>query len=147
MVSLSFSFGGSAAGALFELPCDAPLSSLPKDPLAALHRDLDKQVERTKMRPLASGAVSVPKAIGFLGLQLSAGLGILLQLNTYTQVLGVASLGLVATYPLMKRFTYWPQVSERVSQPPRCCQAAPGCADGARTLLHLVSIRHIWVSP
>lgn len=59
------------------------------------------KVERTRGRPLASGAVSVPQAVAFLGAQLLLGLGILLQLNPYTQLLGVASLGLVATYPLV----------------------------------------------
>jgi len=44
---------------------------------------------------------------GFLGIQLLLGLGILLQLNTYSIVLGASSLGLVFTYPLLKRFTYW----------------------------------------
>lgn len=72
-------------------------------------RDLDRKVERTKLRPLASGAVTQIQALGWLGLQLTAGLGILLQLNHYSQVLGASSLGLVATYPLMKRITGWPQ--------------------------------------
>ncbi len=43
----------------------------------------------------------------FLGAQLLLGLGILLQLNAYSISLGAASLGLVFTYPLLKRFTYW----------------------------------------
>jgi 4-hydroxybenzoate polyprenyltransferase len=43
----------------------------------------------------------------FLGLQLSAGLAVLLQLNQYSQALGAASLGLVVLYPLMKRVTFW----------------------------------------
>lgn len=43
----------------------------------------------------------------FLGLQLGAGLGILVQLNEYSIALGAASLGLVFTYPLMKRITFW----------------------------------------
>ncbi|KAI8471540.1 MAG: UbiA prenyltransferase family [Monoraphidium minutum] len=72
-------------------------------------RDIDKQVERTRSRPLASGAVGVPAAVAFLGAQLLLGLGILLQLNSNAQLLGVASLGLVASYPLMKRVTGWPQ--------------------------------------
>ncbi|GAX78073.1 hypothetical protein CEUSTIGMA_g5515.t1 [Chlamydomonas eustigma] len=72
-------------------------------------RDLDKQVERTKSRPLASGAVQPSQAIVFLGLQLCLGLGILLQLNQYSQILGASSLLLVGTYPLFKRFTHWPQ--------------------------------------
>ncbi len=45
----------------------------------------------------------------FLAGQLSVGLGILLQLNPYSQALGASSLALVATYPLMKRITGWPQ--------------------------------------
>jgi len=73
-------------------------------------RDIDKQVERTKLRPIASGQITVPAAITFLGCQLTAGLGILLQLNTATQALGVSSLGLVVLYPLMKRVTGWPQL-------------------------------------
>lgn len=44
---------------------------------------------------------------GLLGGQLLLGLGILLQLNPYSVVLGASSLGLVVTYPLFKRFTYW----------------------------------------
>ncbi len=44
---------------------------------------------------------------GFLGVQLSAGLAVLLQLNQYSQALGAASLGLVFAYPLMKRITFW----------------------------------------
>lgn len=59
------------------------------------------QVARTRSRPLASGAVSVAQAVAFLGLQLSLGLAILLQLNTFTQILGASSLLLVATYPLV----------------------------------------------
>ena len=43
----------------------------------------------------------------FLGLQLGAGLGVLVQLNEYSIILGAASLGLVFTYPLMKRITFW----------------------------------------
>lgn len=67
-------------------------------------------MERTKTRPLATGAITPPQAIAFLGVQLSAGLGILLQLNSYSQVLGASSLGLVILYPLMKRVFGWPQV-------------------------------------
>jgi 4-hydroxybenzoate polyprenyltransferase len=72
-------------------------------------KDFDKQVERTNKRPLASGTITYPQAWGFLAAQLSAGLGILLQLNWYSVALGASSLGLVAAYPLMKRVTYWPQ--------------------------------------
>ena len=43
----------------------------------------------------------------FLGVQLSAGLAVLLQLNQFSQALGAGSLGLVVAYPLMKRITFW----------------------------------------
>lgn len=51
-------------------------------------RDIDRQVERTRSRPLAAGTVTPLAALLFLGAQLSASLAILLQLNTYTQVQG-----------------------------------------------------------
>ncbi|KAG0253500.1 Para-hydroxybenzoate--polyprenyltransferase, mitochondrial precursor (PHB:polyprenyltransferase) [Mortierella polycephala] len=73
-------------------------------------RNIDKKVERTKVRPLASGAVTPTQAVAFLGLQLGAGLAVLTQLNVYSILLGASSLSLVATYPAMKRITYWPQV-------------------------------------
>lgn len=74
-----------------------------------LDRDIDAKVARTAARPLASGAVSVRRALAFLGLLLVIGLGILVQLNKVAILLGAASLLLVAVYPLMKRVTYWPQ--------------------------------------
>ncbi len=46
----------------------------------------------------------------FLGLQLTAGLGVLLSLNVYSIILGAASMVLVVVYPLMKRVTHWPQL-------------------------------------
>ncbi|XP_023312782.1 4-hydroxybenzoate polyprenyltransferase, mitochondrial-like [Anoplophora glabripennis] len=73
-------------------------------------RDIDAKVERTKDRPLVNGDVSLKQAFLFLGGQLSVGLIILLQLNWYSVFLGASSLGLVISYPLMKRFTYWPQL-------------------------------------
>ena len=69
-------------------------------------RDLDAKVARTQYRPLASGTLSMPQATGWLGGQLALGLCILLQLNDVTKLLGVASLPLVAAYPLMKRVTF-----------------------------------------
>ncbi|KAH9496318.1 Para-hydroxybenzoate--polyprenyltransferase, mitochondrial precursor (PHB:polyprenyltransferase) [Bulinus truncatus] len=73
-------------------------------------KDFDKQVARTRNRPLASGEITYFQALVFLGTQLSCAFAILLQLNTYSIVLGAASMGLVITYPLCKRFTYWPQI-------------------------------------
>ncbi|XP_025107740.1 4-hydroxybenzoate polyprenyltransferase, mitochondrial-like isoform X2 [Pomacea canaliculata] len=73
-------------------------------------KDFDKKVERTKLRPLASGELTHFQALVFLASQLSISLGILLQLNTYSILLGAASMILVILYPLAKRYTYWPQV-------------------------------------
>lgn len=73
-------------------------------------RDFDGRVERTRTRPIPSGQVPVRRAVIFLLAQLTAAFGILLTFNTFTIGLGVASLSLVFTYPLMKRITYWPQV-------------------------------------
>ncbi|MCA3358285.1 MAG: 4-hydroxybenzoate octaprenyltransferase [Roseomonas sp.] len=72
-------------------------------------RDLDRQVERTAGRPLASGALRARYALVFLALVLAAALLILLQLNRAAQWLGVASLLPVVLYPLAKRVTDWPQ--------------------------------------
>lgn len=74
-----------------------------------LDRDLDAQVERTRRRPLPSGAVTLRQAIIWLVVQLGIGLIILLQLSPLAIAFGVASLLLVGTYPLMKRITWWPQ--------------------------------------
>jgi 4-hydroxybenzoate polyprenyltransferase len=72
-------------------------------------RDFDARVARTADRPIPSGTVSLRQAITFLLLQLLVGLGILLMLNDVAIVLGILSLALVFTYPLMKRITWWPQ--------------------------------------
>lgn len=72
-------------------------------------RDIDRQVERTRMRPLASGAVGVGGALGFLAAQLACGLGVLLTLPPAAVVLGLASTPLWTLYPLAKRVTNWPQ--------------------------------------
>lgn len=72
-------------------------------------RDLDRQVERTRDRPLASGAVSAKQAVLFLCGLLVLGFLILIQMSRLTFWLGVLSLPLIAVYPLMKRYTWWPQ--------------------------------------
>ena len=73
-------------------------------------RKFDAQVERTLNRPLASGAITPFQALVFLGGQLTCGLFVLLQLNTYSVLLGASSLSLVILYPLMKRYTHFPQL-------------------------------------
>ncbi|PWZ00815.1 4-hydroxybenzoate polyprenyl transferase [Testicularia cyperi] len=71
---------------------------------------MDRMVERTKTRPLAAGDVTQFQALCFLGVQLSAGLAVLINLNWFSIVLGASSLSVVVLYPLMKRITYWPQL-------------------------------------
>jgi 4-hydroxybenzoate polyprenyltransferase len=73
-------------------------------------RDIDRKVARTAARPLASGELRPRQALIFLAVLLLAGLLVLLQLNRLAQALGVASLLLVALYPLAKRVTWWPQL-------------------------------------
>ncbi len=73
-------------------------------------RDFDGRVERTKHRPIPSGAVSVRAAWIFLGAQLAAGLAVLLALSPLAIALGLASLALIAIYPFSKRVTWWPQI-------------------------------------
>jgi len=72
-------------------------------------RDIDGRVERTRLRPIPAGQVSVKQALAFLVLLCLLGLVILLQFNWFTVVTGAASLVIVAVYPFMKRITYWPQ--------------------------------------
>lgn len=74
-----------------------------------IDRDLDRQVARTASRPLASGAVSVRAAGGWLLLLLLIGLVVLLQLPRLAQIVALAAIVPVAAYPFMKRITWWPQ--------------------------------------
>jgi 4-hydroxybenzoate polyprenyltransferase len=72
-------------------------------------RDIDAQVERTRSRPIPSGQITPKQAVGFIiGCSLISFM-ILIQLGWLAIGLGVASLGLVAAYPFMKRITWWPQ--------------------------------------
>ena len=73
-------------------------------------RHLDTLVERTRVRPLASGELTLWQAVLFLIFLLLIGLGILLLFNHATIVTGIFSLLLIFTYPLMKRLTWWPQL-------------------------------------
>lgn len=72
-------------------------------------RDLDKQVERTANRPLASGQVNLFQACVLLFFLLFTSFIILLQTSFVTIGLGFLSLFFIATYPYMKRITWWPQ--------------------------------------
>ncbi len=70
----------------------------------------DGQVERTKSRPLPSGAVSRTAAKLWMVAQALLAFLILITFNNLSILMGVLSLGLVAIYPFMKRVTWWPQV-------------------------------------
>jgi len=73
-------------------------------------KDLDKKVERTKERPIASEKISVFTAFIYIIILCLAALLILLRFNSLTIMLGLGSMMLAFTYPFMKRFTYWPQL-------------------------------------
>ncbi len=74
-----------------------------------IDRDIDRQVERTRTRPLASGEVSMAEAFILLGFLLMLSLMIALMLGEFVVLLSTLWLPLVALYPLMKRITWWPQ--------------------------------------
>ena len=72
-------------------------------------RDLDRSVERTRLRPLASGRVSPRAAWALIGGLCLIGLLVLVQLNPAAALIALASLAPVAAYPFMKRLIWWPQ--------------------------------------
>jgi len=72
-------------------------------------RDLDRRVERTRLRPLASERVSLRSAWVLIGLLCAIGLVVLLQLNVTAAIVSLVSIAPVAAYPFMKRITWWPQ--------------------------------------
>lgn len=75
-----------------------------------IDRDIDRQVERTKMRPLASGEITMTQASLVLLLLLFIALCIALQMKMIVVLLAFSSLALVVAYPFMKRVTWWPQL-------------------------------------
>jgi len=72
-------------------------------------RDYDARVARTASRPIPSGQVTPEAALALVVALSFVGFTVLLWFNPFTILLGIASLGLVAIYPFMKRWTYWPQ--------------------------------------
>ena len=73
-------------------------------------RNFDKNVERTKDRPIASGKISIFLGFLYSGILCLVALIVLLQFNKFTIFLALGSMPLAFAYPLMKRFTYWPQL-------------------------------------
>jgi len=75
-----------------------------------LDKEFDKKVFRTKDRPIASGKTSVKLSIVYVFILCFCALLVLLNFNNITILLALGSMPLAFTYPLMKRFTYWPQL-------------------------------------
>ena len=75
-----------------------------------IDKDFDKEVQRTKNRPIASGKISVKLGIIYSLILCLLALIVLLNFNKFTILLALASMPFAFTYPLMKRFTYWPQL-------------------------------------
>ena len=75
-----------------------------------LDKEFDKKVLRTKNRPIASGKISIKIAILYSGILCLLAFLVLLNFNQFTIILALGSMPLAFTYPLMKRFTYWPQL-------------------------------------
>jgi 4-hydroxybenzoate polyprenyltransferase len=75
-----------------------------------LDRKIDAQVERTRDRPLPAGEVTPAQALAWLVVQAVIGAAVLASFNLIAIVVGLASLLVIAIYPLMKRVTSWPQV-------------------------------------
>jgi 4-hydroxybenzoate polyprenyltransferase len=72
-------------------------------------RNLDASVERTALRPLPAGTVTLKAAWLWIAVQCGIGALVLAFFPRLAQIIAVSSLGLVAAYPFMKRITYWPQ--------------------------------------
>ena len=73
-------------------------------------KEFDKKVERTKNRPIASNKVSIKLAIFYTIVLCLLAFLVLINFNNLTIILALCSMPLAFTYPLMKRFTYWPQL-------------------------------------
>ena len=75
-----------------------------------LDRNFDKKVTRTKNRPIAPGKISVKIGLLYALMLCSLAFLVLINFNHFTILIALASMPLAFTYPLMKRFTYWPQL-------------------------------------
>ena len=73
-------------------------------------KNFDKKVKRTKTRPIASGKISISLATVYILILCGLAFLVLINFNILTIVLAIASMPLAFAYPLMKRFTYWPQL-------------------------------------
>ncbi|HEY4251898.1 MAG TPA: 4-hydroxybenzoate octaprenyltransferase [Roseomonas sp.] len=109
-------------------------------------RDIDRQVERTRGRPIAAGTITPRQALAFLGALLVVSLLILAQLNRPAILLGVLSLLPAALYPLAKRVTNWPQAVLGLTfgwGAPMGLAAATGGVGALTALLYAAAI--LWI--
>ena len=75
-----------------------------------IDKDFDKKVARTKNRPIASGKISVRLSLLYSGILCLLAFFVLINFNNLTILLAIISMPFAFTYPLMKRYTYWPQL-------------------------------------
>ena len=75
-----------------------------------LDRKFDKKVKRTKNRPIASGKIKIQTGLLYAFILCLLAFLVLINFNYFTIIIAFASMPLAFTYPLMKRFTYWPQL-------------------------------------
>ena len=75
-----------------------------------LDKEFDKKVIRTKERPIASGKISIKLGLVYAVFLCFFSLLVLLNFNNFTIILALGSMPLAFSYPLMKRYTYWPQL-------------------------------------
>ena len=73
-------------------------------------KNFDSKVERTKNRPIASGDISIKLGLFYVLILCGIAFIVLIQFNFFTIILALGSMPLAFAYPLMKRFTYWPQL-------------------------------------
>ena len=75
-----------------------------------LDKEFDKKVSRTKDRPIATGKISIKLGLVYVVFLCFLALMVLLNFNNFTIILALCSMPLAFSYPLMKRYTYWPQL-------------------------------------
>ena len=73
-------------------------------------KEFDKRVIRTKQRPIASGKISIKLGLIYVTILCLLALLVLINFNTFTIIIALGSMPLAFSYPLMKRYTYWPQL-------------------------------------
>mgnify|MGYP006166189995 FL=1 len=73
-------------------------------------KEFDKRVIRTKQRPIASGKISIKLGLIYITILCLLALLVLINFNTLTIIIALGSMPLAFSYPLMKRYTYWPQL-------------------------------------